>query len=210
MYELFSGRLDEQLLVKVVKDKLMSNPCTNQGFVLDGFPKTYKQAQELFSGDTLTERHSVFLLLNTTINVYIYIFFFVADEYESEDGTSSYKNIKPGFNIMSNSYKHCYSVFSVVALVIISLCSAEFVLFLDAPDAFLKDRVINLPERLVQEHKYEYFHFVQRLARYRTKPVEDETVVNYFEELDINSLYLGNSHFKIVYYKMLKGFNSGF
>lgn len=47
-----SGLLDDQLLVKVVKDKLMSNPCKNQGFVLDGFPKTYEQARELFSGET--------------------------------------------------------------------------------------------------------------------------------------------------------------
>ncbi|XP_057696480.1 adenylate kinase 7-like isoform X3 [Corythoichthys intestinalis] len=42
------GFLDDQVLVKVMMDKLMSNPCKNQGFVLDGFPKTYEQAKELF------------------------------------------------------------------------------------------------------------------------------------------------------------------
>ncbi len=42
-------------MVKVVKDKLMSNPCRNQGFVLDGFPNTYEQAKELFYGETLTQ-----------------------------------------------------------------------------------------------------------------------------------------------------------
>lgn len=47
------GILDEQQLVKVLKDKLTSNPCRNQGFVLDSFPKTYEQAKELFSGETL-------------------------------------------------------------------------------------------------------------------------------------------------------------
>lgn len=47
-----SGLVDDQLLVKVVKDKLMSKPCRNQGFVLDGFPKTYEQATELFNGGT--------------------------------------------------------------------------------------------------------------------------------------------------------------
>lgn len=54
-YELFYllGVLDDQLLVKVVKNKLMSNPCRNQGFVLDGFPKTWEQAEELFSGEML-------------------------------------------------------------------------------------------------------------------------------------------------------------
>ncbi|KAM7404119.1 hypothetical protein PAMA_004510 [Pampus argenteus] len=111
--------LDDQLLVKVMKDKLMSNPCRNQGFVLDGFPKTSEQAKELFY---------------------------------------------------------------------------EFVLCLDASDGFLKDRVMNLPERLVQDHGYEQEHFLQRLARYRESTAGDNTVINYFDELDITSLYLGNHH----------------
>ncbi|XP_054651998.1 adenylate kinase 7 isoform X3 [Dunckerocampus dactyliophorus] len=42
------GMLDDHLLVRVVVDKLMTNPCKNQGFVLDGFPKTYNQAKEVF------------------------------------------------------------------------------------------------------------------------------------------------------------------
>ncbi|XP_071327324.1 adenylate kinase 7 isoform X2 [Trachinotus anak] len=130
------GLLDDQLLVRVVKDKLTSNPCRNQGFVLDGLPKTYEQAKELFG----------------------------AEEDESEDGTSSYsKKIMP-----------------------------EFVLCLDASDAFLKDRVMNLPERLVQEHNYEHEHFLRRLARYRENNMEDETVVNYFDERDMSPLCLGN------------------
>lgn len=71
------------------------------------------------------------------------------------------------------------------------VCGTEFVLCLDASDALLKDRVMNLPERLVQEHNYEHEHFLWRLARYRENNVEDETVVNYFDELDIALLSLG-------------------
>ncbi|KAM7376765.1 hypothetical protein PAMP_006473 [Pampus punctatissimus] len=133
--------LDDQLLVKVMKDKLMSNPCRNQGFVLDGFPKTSEQAKELF----------------------------YAEDHESEDGTSQ----------MSSYNKKIMP---------------EFVLCLDASDGFLKDRVMNLPERLVQEHGYEQEHFLQRLAGYRESTVEDNTVINYFDELDITPLYLGNHH----------------
>ncbi len=81
---------------------------------------------------------------------------------------------------------------SVQAFVNVSLCAPEFVLFLEAPDAFLKDRVINLPEMLVEDHNYEQEHFLQRLARYRENNLEDETVVSYFDELDITPLYLGN------------------
>ncbi|CAK6969990.1 adenylate kinase 7 [Scomber scombrus] len=129
-----TGQLDEQLQVKVMKDKLMSNPCRNQGFVLDGFPKTYEQAKELF----------------------------YAEDQESEDGTSSYNN-----KLMP-----------------------EFLLSLDASDVFLKDRVMNLPEKLVQDNNYEQEGFLQQLAGYRESSTEEETVVNYFDELDVAPLYL--------------------
>uniref|UniRef100_UPI00358FD79E adenylate kinase 7-like n=1 Tax=Myxine glutinosa TaxID=7769 RepID=UPI00358FD79E len=45
-----NGRLFDHHLVRLVKDKLQSKPCQNQGFVLDGFPKTYAQAKKLFIG----------------------------------------------------------------------------------------------------------------------------------------------------------------
>ncbi|NWS51506.1 KAD7 kinase, partial [Chunga burmeisteri] len=44
-----AGRLDDQYVVKFVKDKLKSMPCRNQGYVLDGFPETYDQAKYLFN-----------------------------------------------------------------------------------------------------------------------------------------------------------------
>ncbi|XP_041273912.1 adenylate kinase 7 [Onychostruthus taczanowskii] len=42
------GHLGEEYLIKLMKDKLMSMPCRNQGYVLDGFPETYEQAVDLF------------------------------------------------------------------------------------------------------------------------------------------------------------------
>ncbi|NXS80562.1 KAD7 kinase, partial [Erpornis zantholeuca] len=42
------GRLGDEYLFKIMVDKLMSMPCRNQGYVLDGFPETYAQAMELF------------------------------------------------------------------------------------------------------------------------------------------------------------------
>ncbi|NWX24215.1 KAD7 kinase, partial [Aegotheles bennettii] len=47
--------LDDQYVVKFVKDKLKSMPCRNQGYVLDGFPGTYDQAQDLFHLETEDE-----------------------------------------------------------------------------------------------------------------------------------------------------------
>ena len=47
-----AGRYDDSFIVDFFKSKLNSMPCQNQGFVLDGFPKTFKQAIELFGAET--------------------------------------------------------------------------------------------------------------------------------------------------------------
>ncbi|KAL0968935.1 hypothetical protein UPYG_G00220150 [Umbra pygmaea] len=127
------GRLDDQYVIRILRDKMKSKPCWNQGFVLDGFPKTYEQAKNLF----------------------------YADDDEPEDMSSKIppfnKNIIP-----------------------------EFVFFLDASDEFLKNRVMNLPESLVQGTSYSQDQFPLRLTSFRKRNLEDENVLNYFEELDIH------------------------
>ncbi len=44
-----NGRYSEQYVLQFYKSKLLSMPCQNQGFILDGFPKTYEQAKQLFA-----------------------------------------------------------------------------------------------------------------------------------------------------------------
>ena len=44
-----NGRYSEQYILDFYKRKLSSMPCQNQGFILDGFPKTYDQAKQLFA-----------------------------------------------------------------------------------------------------------------------------------------------------------------
>ncbi|KAM9376147.1 adenylate kinase 7 [Pholidichthys leucotaenia] len=127
------GILDMQLALKVLKDKLMSNPCRNQGYVLDDFPQTYPQAEMLFDA----EEHDV------------------------------------GAQISSSSQK----------------IIPEYVLVLNASDAFLIDRVINLPESVVQECNYELDSVMKRVAQYRENNME-EPVTNYFVEEDITTLHL--------------------
>uniref|UniRef100_A0A4W5JG89 Adenylate kinase 7b n=1 Tax=Hucho hucho TaxID=62062 RepID=A0A4W5JG89_9TELE len=127
------GRLDDQYVIRIMRDKLKSKLCRNQGFVLDSFPKTYEQAKDLF----------------------------YADDDEPEDMRSKI----PPFN---------------------KKIIPEFVFSLDTSDAFLKNRVLNLPESLVEGTSYSQEQFLRRLARFRESNVEDETVLNYFEELDIH------------------------
>ncbi len=67
---------------------------------------------------------------------------------------------------------------------------------LDAPDDFLKTRVMNLPESLVAGTHNTEEGLLRRLADFRTVNTEDETVLNYFDELEIHPEHIGmqNSH----------------
>ncbi|XP_071962489.1 adenylate kinase 7-like [Antedon mediterranea] len=51
-----NGRIDDQYIIPFFRDKLHSMPCQNQGFILDGYPKTMEQAKELFAVDDEDEQ----------------------------------------------------------------------------------------------------------------------------------------------------------
>ncbi|XP_078516254.1 adenylate kinase 7 isoform X2 [Lissotriton helveticus] len=128
------GRLDDDYVLKFMKEKLKSMPCQNQGFVLDGYPKTYEQAKELFNIDNTEE-----------------------DE-ESRGKIPNYdKTICP-----------------------------DYIFSLDASDEFLKKRIINLPESVVVGTHYTQDRYLRSLALFRDLNTEDETVLNYFDELEIH------------------------
>uniref|UniRef100_A0A3Q2YUZ0 Adenylate kinase 7-like n=1 Tax=Hippocampus comes TaxID=109280 RepID=A0A3Q2YUZ0_HIPCM len=46
-----AGRLEDDLLLEILTEKLNSKPCRNQGFVLYGFPRTFEQASQMFTED---------------------------------------------------------------------------------------------------------------------------------------------------------------
>ncbi|XP_055274472.1 adenylate kinase 7 isoform X3 [Moschus berezovskii] len=133
-----AGRLEDQYIIKFMKEKLKSMPCRNQGYILDGFPKTYDQAKDLFSQE---------------------------DEEEEEEGRGK--------------------MFPYDKLII-----PEFVCSLDASDEFLKERVMNLPESIVTGTHYSQDRFLRALSNYRDINTEDETVLNYFDELEIHPVHI--------------------
>ncbi|XP_074438505.1 adenylate kinase 7 isoform X2 [Larus michahellis] len=137
-----SGRLDDQYIIKCVKDKLKSMPCRNQGYVLDGFPETYDQAKDLFN-------------------------------LESED-----EEIK-------SKIPKCDT-----------LITPEFVISLTASDKFLINRIINLPESVVAGTYYTQDRFLQSLNLFRELNTEDETVLNYFDELEIHPQFIDVAKFE--------------
>jgi adenylate kinase len=128
-----NGRLDDGFVVRFVRNKLLSPPCQNQGFVLEGYPKTLTQAKELFVS--------------------------------SEEDADSDDADKPNYE---------------------TRIMPEMVVHLEAPDEFLKERVMALPEQVVHGTHNTEEGLLRRLAQYRSDNSEDETVLNYFDELEIH------------------------
>ncbi|XP_059212405.1 adenylate kinase 7-like [Centropristis striata] len=120
-----ADRLADHLVFNMLQEKLNSKPCRNQGFVLDGYPKTYEQAKLIFF-DEDTE--------NQDLN----------------------NNITP-----------------------------EHVFVLNASDDFLTERVGGLPQSLAEKMHYTQEEFVPRLMRYRQLSTAEETLLDYFEDLEI-------------------------
>ena len=67
----------------------------------------------------------------------------------------------------------------------------EFVIALEATDEFLKNRVMNLPESVVAGTHNTEKELMRRLAEYRANNTEDETVLNYFDELEFHPERIG-------------------
>ncbi|XP_052391071.1 adenylate kinase 7a [Carassius gibelio] len=128
-----NGQLDEQHVMHIIREKLNSKPCRNQGFVLDGYPKTYTQAEQLFH-----------------------------DENTEADDTRS-----------------AIPQYSKVLI-------PEFIFSLDATDAFLKERVQSLPQNVAEEMHYTQDEFTESLAQFRETLAEDESVLDYFDYLEVH------------------------
>ena len=62
---------------------------------------------------------------------------------------------------------------------------------LNASDEFLKERVMNLPESVVVGTHYSQDRFPRALSNYRDLNTEDETVINYFDEIEIHPIHIG-------------------
>ncbi|XP_067273421.1 adenylate kinase 7a [Pseudorasbora parva] len=131
------GQLDEEHVRNIIREKLNSMPCRNQGFVLDGYPKTYTEAKELFHDANM----------------------------EVQDTRST---------ILKYS----------------KVLIPEFVFSLDATDEFLKERVRSLPQNVAEEMHYTQDEFTESLAKFRETLAKDESVLDYFDELEIHPEYI--------------------
>ncbi|KAM6394641.1 adenylate kinase 7 isoform 2-T2 [Pluvialis apricaria] len=76
------------------------------------------------------------------------------------------------------------------------LITPEFVISLTASDKFLINRIINLPESVVAGTHYTQDRFLQSLNLFRELNTEDETVLNYFDELEIHPQFIDVAKFE--------------
>ncbi|XP_062974560.1 adenylate kinase 7 [Elgaria multicarinata webbii] len=139
-----AGRLDDNYVIRFMKETLMSMPCKNQGYVLDGFPKTYDMAKDLFN---------------------------IEDEEEEDD---------------MKGKMHHYD----------KLITPDYVISLNASDEFLKNRIMNLPESIVAGTHYSQDRYLRSLSLFRELNTDDETVLNYFDELEIHPQNIDVSKFE--------------
>ncbi|CAL7945211.1 unnamed protein product [Xylocopa violacea] len=133
-----NGRLDDSLLNKLFLRKLRAKEVSNQGYVMDGYPKTLEQARELFGGENLAG---------------------LDEEIDEEPETDTMDTIMP-----------------------------ELVVSLEASDEFLKERIIQRPEREIQGTHYTEEHMMRRLREYRKRNTDDNAPLDFFDEIEIHPL----------------------
>ena len=73
------------------------------------------------------------------------------------------------------------------------LLMPELIVSLDASDDFLRQRVMNLPESVVVGTHNTEDGLMRRLAEYRAVNTDDDTVLNYFDELELHPEHIGQS-----------------
>ncbi|EDQ88502.1 uncharacterized protein MONBRDRAFT_32804 [Monosiga brevicollis MX1] len=64
----------------------------------------------------------------------------------------------------------------------------DFVILLDAPDAYLTDRVLSLPEQEVAGTRNTESEYPSRLAKWRAENTDERTVLNYFDLHEIHPM----------------------
>ncbi|CBY24578.1 unnamed protein product [Oikopleura dioica] len=123
------GRIEESLIIDLLKQKLESKPVLNKGYVLDGYPKTYAQSKTIF------------------------------EEMDEEGEPQG----KPAANKVP-----------------------EMIVDLSATNDFLKERMMNLPEEIVQGTHNNEEGYLRRYAQFQADRAEEDTVIHWFSEMEID------------------------
>ncbi|KAK4475350.1 hypothetical protein MN116_002414 [Schistosoma mekongi] len=166
-----NGRLGLEYVTTLFQEKLNSKPCQNQGYIIDGYPKSKKQAASLFShgGDGDDEEEEGEQEEN--------------EEEEEKSETTTGDIIQSSYELFKNKYlpseKEAGDVTKEPGLLLTQPIPMQlpkgilpaYVFELQATDSFLRDRIINMPEYKVHGTHYTESGFWRRLNEYRTNQI---------------------------------------
>ncbi|CAH8876057.1 unnamed protein product [Trichobilharzia szidati] len=170
-----NGRLGIEYVTTLFQEKLNSKPCQNQGYIIDGYPKSKKQAAALFAvgGGVGEEEDEEEQEENEEED----------DEGGDNDGTKSNKKLDLGQSaneIFKKKYlppeTDAVDVTKEPGLLPTQPIPTQlpkgllpaYVFELQATDSFLRDRIMNMPEYKVHGTHYTEAGFWRRLTEYRT------------------------------------------
>jgi adenylate kinase len=160
-----NGRIPDDMMVKIYQRKLSSYPCQNQGYILDGFPKTLAQAKKLFRAEKGEEGEPEPEEAEPEDDD-------GGDEPEpepevGEDGEPSDEFLGRGLSWKQRE--------KPVPL-------PEFCVSLEATDDLLRERILQLQETAVKSNHNSEEGFNRRLDFFKNENKQENTVVNIFEE----------------------------
>lgn len=70
--------------------------------------------------------------------------------------------------------------------------SPDNIISLDAPDELLKKRAQALPERVAEKMRCTEAEYIPRLEKFRNAMAAEESVLDYFDELEIHPKQIGS------------------
>jgi len=86
------------------------------------------------------------------------------------------------------------------------LLMPELIISLDATDEFLRQRVMNMPESMVVGTHNTEEGLARRLAEFRAINTDDDTVLNYFDELEFHPEHIGQPLSRLIFVFVLISF----
>lgn len=163
-------RLEEKWLYTLMRAKLNENACRNRGYILDGYPRTFKDAQKVF---LIKKKKFVQNEDGEMVE---------AEEEEEEPDSAEEEGDEP---VPEEEKKEKdYSNFEPDPAI-----TPSSLLRLDAEDDFLKQRVKELPEEKVQGTHLNDADLDRRLKAYReanNSAVDDPNITAFFEKYGID------------------------
>ncbi|KAJ8957670.1 hypothetical protein NQ318_017562 [Aromia moschata] len=161
MNQTADGKLPDEYVVRLMKTYLSKEFCRTRGYVLDGYPKTTEQAREIFGQAAEIPQMG-----------------------EGGEGGVVPAAGLPGEGMGGED--------QIVPMLSTSedKIMPDFVISLQASDEFLCQRVMRLPQRVIQGTHYDEKNMLRRLAEFRAANTDENTMLKFFDEAEIHPILI--------------------